>query len=123
MDFQFVSFSILYRAGSRYDGILTDKSQLLFIVIEGLLTVVAGGVSYWIIQDFPDTAKFLSEEERTFVIRRLQSDDQFSAGGENFKMKYVIASLKDIKTWIGSESDFLNHSRVGIELRFCSTIN
>lgn len=33
-------------------------------ILEGLATVVAGLFSYWIIQDFPDTAKFLSEEER-----------------------------------------------------------
>jgi len=72
-------------------------------VLEGLATVVAGAASFWIIQDFPDTAKFLTEAERTVVIRRLQSDDQFSAAGEAFKMKYIFQSLKDWKTWIGSE--------------------
>ena len=73
------------------------------LVLEGLATVVAGAVSFWIIQDFPDTAKFLSEAERTVVIRRLQSDDQFSAAGEKFKFKYIIRSLKDWKTWLGSK--------------------
>ena len=72
------------------------------IVIEGLTTFVAGSISFWIIQDFPDTAKFLTEAERTVVIRRLQSDDQFSAAGEKFKMKYVFKSLSDWKTWIAS---------------------
>jgi glucose/arabinose dehydrogenase len=67
------------------------------------LTVVAGFASFWIIQDFPDTAKFLTEEERTLVIRRLQGDDQFSAAGENFRIKYVIMALKDWKTWLGSK--------------------
>lgn len=33
-------------------------------IIEGLVTIVAALFSYWIIQDFPDTAKFLTEEER-----------------------------------------------------------
>jgi len=65
------------------------------------VTVVAGAASFWIIQDFPDTAKFLTEEERTLVIRRLQADDQFSAAGENLKMKYIWKSLLDWKTWIG----------------------
>lgn len=73
------------------------------LVLEGLLTVIAGAMSFWIIQDFPDTAKFLTEAERTVVIRRLQSDDQYSAAGENFKLKYVFTSIKDWKTWIGSE--------------------
>lgn len=72
-------------------------------ILEGLVTVLAGAASFFIIQDFPDTAKFLTEEERTFVIRRLQEDDQFSAGGEKLKFKYIWQSLLDWKTWVGSE--------------------
>jgi len=33
-------------------------------ILEGLITVVVGGISYFSIQDFPDTANFLSEKER-----------------------------------------------------------
>jgi hypothetical protein len=75
----------------------------MLLVLEGLVTIVAGFFSYWIIQDFPDTAKFLTEAERTVVIRRLQEDDQFSAGGENLRWKYIFQSLLDWKTWLGSE--------------------
>ena len=71
-------------------------------ILEGLLTVVAGVASFFIVQDFPDKAKFLTEEERTFVIRRLQEDDQFSATGEEFRAKYVWQSFLDRKTWICS---------------------
>jgi len=71
-------------------------------IIEGLMTVVAGAASFFIVQDFPDTAKFLKEDERAFVIRRLQEDDQFSAGGEELKWKYIWQSLLDWKTWVGS---------------------
>lgn len=38
-----------------------------------------------------------------WVVRRLQSDFKFSAGGEKFKFKYVKQSLLDWKTWIASE--------------------
>jgi hypothetical protein len=72
-------------------------------ILEGLATIIAGAASFWIIQDFPDTAKFLTEEERTVVIRRLQSDDQFSAAGENLKMKFIKKSFADWKTWLGSK--------------------
>lgn len=74
------------------------------VVIEGLATFLAGAASFWIIQDFPDTAKFLTEVERTAVIRRLQGDDQFSAAGESFKMKYIFKSFLDWKTWVASGS-------------------
>lgn len=71
-------------------------------VIEGLATVLAGIASFWIVQDFPDTAKFLSEAERTVVVRRLQNDDQFSAAGERLRWKYIFQSLLDWKTWVFS---------------------
>ena len=74
------------------------------VVLEGLATVVAGAASFWIIQDFPATAKFLTEAERTVVIRRLQVDNQYSAAGESFKMKYIFKSLADWKTWVASGS-------------------
>ena len=81
------------------------KARLAWIfILEGLITVVAGFMSFWIIQDFPDTAKFLTEAERTVVVRRLQSDDQYSAAGENLRWHYIWASLLDWKTWVGSES-------------------
>jgi len=57
-------------------------------------------LSFWIVEDFPEIAKFLTEPERTFVIRRLKDDGQFSAGGEAFSMKYVWQSFRDPKTWL-----------------------
>jgi len=86
------------------EGIGGKPAWAWIFILEGLATVLAGAASFWIIQDFPDTAKFLSEAERTFVIRRLQGDDQFSAAGEQLKMKYIYKSLLDRKTWIGSMS-------------------
>lgn len=38
-----------------------------------------------------------------FVIRRLQDDMQYSAGGEKFNIKYIWQSLRDWKTWVASE--------------------
>ncbi|KIM44467.1 hypothetical protein M413DRAFT_353864 [Hebeloma cylindrosporum] len=92
---------LLAAAISKMDGIGGKPAWAWIFILEGLATVLAGAVSFWIIQDFPDTAKFLTEAERTVVIRRLQSDDQFSAAGEHFKMKYIIMALKDWKTWLG----------------------
>ena len=74
-------------------------------ILEGLATVVAGFLSFWIIQDFPDSAKFLTDVERTVVIRRLQNDNQHSAGGEKLKMKYIRQSLSDWRTYLTSKQD------------------
>ncbi|KAI8985572.1 MFS general substrate transporter [Trametes punicea] len=92
---------LLAAAISNMDGVGGKPAWAWIFIIEGLVTVVAGFMSFWIIQDFPDTAKFLSESERTLVIRRLQSDDQFSAAGESLRWHYIWRSVLDWKTWVG----------------------
>ncbi|PIL24725.1 MFS general substrate transporter [Ganoderma sinense ZZ0214-1] len=90
-----------WAAISNLDGVGGKPAWAWIFIIEGLATVIAGALSFFIIQDFPDTAKFLTEAERTFVVRRLQSDDQFSAAGESLKWHYIWKSLLDWKTWVG----------------------
>ncbi|KAE9408223.1 MFS general substrate transporter [Gymnopus androsaceus JB14] len=82
------------------NGVGGYASWRWIFILEGLFTVVVAFLSFWIIQDYPETAKFLSEEERTFVIRRLQDDVRLSAAGEKYKKKYIWQSLKDWKTWV-----------------------
>ncbi|KAJ7623132.1 MFS general substrate transporter [Roridomyces roridus] len=92
---------LLAAAISNMEGIGGKPAWAWIFILEGLATVVAGAASYWIIQDFPDTAKFLTDAERAVVIRRLQADDQFSAAGENLQWKYIWKSVLDWKTWVG----------------------
>ncbi len=42
-----------------------------------------------------------------WVVRKLQADMKYSAGGETFKMKYVWQCLTDRQTWLASESQIL----------------
>lgn len=86
------------------DGVGGKPAWAWIFILEGLVTVIASLISFFVIPDFPDTATFLTEEERAFVIHRLQEDDRFSAGGEELKMKYILQSLFDWHTWVGSES-------------------
>ena len=92
---------------SKMDGVGGKPGWAWIFILEGLATVVAGSMSFWIIQDFPDSAKFLTDAERSFVIRRLQTDDQYSAVGEEFKAKYIWQSLSNWKTYVTSKEDFL----------------
>ena len=74
-------------------------------ILEGLATVVLGLISYFMVHDFPDEARFLSRDDRQRVIRRLKEDQQSSAEHEEFKMEYFWASLGDWKTWTVSRID------------------
>ena len=86
------------------DGVGGKPAWAWIFILEGLATVIASLISFFVIPDFPDAATFLTEEERAFVIHRLQEDDRFSAGGEELKMRYIVQSLSDWQTWVGSES-------------------
>lgn len=85
------------------DGVGGKPAWAWIFILEGLATVVAGFLSFWIVQDFPDSAKFLTNAERTVVIRRLQMDDQYSAAGEKFRAKYIWQSFSSWKTYLTSE--------------------
>lgn len=43
-------------------------------ILEGLLTIVVGAASKFWIPDWPETAKFLTEDERTMLVSRLHKD-------------------------------------------------
>ncbi|XP_006454631.1 hypothetical protein AGABI2DRAFT_114372 [Agaricus bisporus var. bisporus H97] len=91
---------LLAAAIANMDGVGNKPAWAWIFILEGLFTVVIGLLSYVVIQDFPHNAKFLSETERVFIIRRLQSDNKLSAGGgETYRFAHVKKSLKDWKTW------------------------
>lgn len=51
------------------------------------------------VHDFPDTATFLSTEDRQRVLRRLEADSQSSSRHEDFSWKPIKDSLTDWKTY------------------------
>lgn len=90
---------LLAAAIAQMDGIGGKRGWAWIFILEGLATVLIGIVSYWLVHDFPDEAKFLSEDDRKRVIRRLKLDNQASANHETFKMTYFWESVKDWKTY------------------------
>lgn len=70
-------------------------------IIEGIITVGFGLLSFFMVHDFPDTATFVNEVDRARVLRRLKEDKQSSAEHEEFKMEYLWAALTDWKMYMG----------------------
>ncbi|KAF7719074.1 MFS-type transporter [Penicillium ucsense] len=93
---------LLAAAIAKMDGIGGKPGWAWIFILEGLLTIVVGVVSFWMVYDFPDEATFLSPDDRARVLRRLAADQQSSAEHEEFKMAYFWASVKDWKTWLGA---------------------
>jgi MFS family permease len=91
---------LLAAAIAQMRGIGGKPGWAWIFILEGLATVIIGIISYWMVHDFPDEAKFLKPEERARVLRRLAEDKQASASHEDFKMDYLYASLLDWKTYL-----------------------
>ena len=90
---------LLAAAIAKMGGIGGKPGWAWIFILEGLATILIGIASYWLVHDFPDDAKFLSDDDRKRVLRRLKADGQSSAEHEEFKMAYFWASVKDWKTW------------------------
>ena len=56
---------LLAAAISNMDGIGGKPGWAWIFILEGLFTVLCAVASFWILEDFPENAKFLSSTERT----------------------------------------------------------
>ncbi|EKM59630.1 uncharacterized protein PHACADRAFT_205855 [Phanerochaete carnosa HHB-10118-sp] len=65
---------LLAAAIGNMDGILGHSGWRWIFILEGLLTSIVGILSFFLISDFPEEAKWLSAEEKDFVKTRLQED-------------------------------------------------
>ncbi|KAJ5388832.1 hypothetical protein N7509_011373 [Penicillium cosmopolitanum] len=68
-------------------------------ILEGLLTVVVSITAYFWVYNYPDTAEFLTEEEREFIQFRLKNDSD-ATRDEAFSWSAVLDAFKDPKTWL-----------------------
>ncbi|TIA56245.1 MFS general substrate transporter [Aureobasidium pullulans] len=65
---------LLAYALAKMDGIGGYSGWRWIFIIEGLLTVIVGIIARFWVCDWPETANFLTEEERTMLTTRLQTD-------------------------------------------------
>ncbi|KAF2854796.1 MFS nicotinic acid transporter-like protein Tna1 [Plenodomus tracheiphilus IPT5] len=95
------SFGGLLAAGiAQMKGVGGKPGWAWIFILEGLVTILVGIASYWMVHDFPAEATFLSPDDRARVLRRLRADQQASATHEEFKVKYFWQSVRDWKTWM-----------------------
>ncbi|KAL1901142.1 hypothetical protein Cpir12675_000631 [Ceratocystis pirilliformis] len=91
---------LLAAAISKMDGIGGKQGWAWIFILEGLLTVIVGLLSFFFVHDFPHEAKFLTDDERARVLYRLSLDNQSSID-EKFQYKFLWQSLTDWKTYVG----------------------
>ncbi|QSZ29145.1 hypothetical protein DSL72_003656 [Monilinia vaccinii-corymbosi] len=90
---------VLAAAILKMDGLGGLHGWAWIFILEGLATTLAGVASFWLIHDFPENARFLSEVDRNRVMRRLQTDQQ-SVGHEKFGAQFIWQAVQDYKMWL-----------------------
>ncbi|KAL4964330.1 major facilitator superfamily domain-containing protein [Aspergillus stella-maris] len=89
---------LLARGISEMDGIGGRGGWAWIFIIEGILTFIIAIASFYVMNDYPDTAKFLNTDEKEEVQRRLKEDR--SSLADEYDMKYFWAAVKDWKIWV-----------------------
>ncbi|KAM5343976.1 hypothetical protein ACJ41O_012513 [Fusarium nematophilum] len=92
---------LLAFAIAKMDGVGGLEGWRWIFILEGILTVLVSISAFFIIADYPGTAKFLSEQERAWVIGRLR--DQYAGNvedSEKFQWKYVWDALTDFQVYL-----------------------
>ncbi|KAI8303814.1 hypothetical protein K4K59_013117 [Colletotrichum sp. SAR11_240] len=100
---------LLAFAISKMDGTGGLEGWRWIFILEGIVTVIVAVFAFWALHDFPETAKFLTEEERAFVVYRLKYQGQVQGKSDNrvqvaeadeFQWKYVWDAFTDWQIWI-----------------------
>ncbi|RDW91011.1 hypothetical protein BP5796_02176 [Coleophoma crateriformis] len=89
---------LLARGIADMDGVGGRAAWSWIFILEGAFTLLVACTAYWIIPDYPATAKFLTKDEVIEVERRLEGDH--NGLSNDFDMKFVFQALKDWKIYV-----------------------
>jgi len=89
---------LLARLINLMDGSAGYEGWRWIFILEGIATVVIAAASFWMLYDYPDTAKFLTPTEKLYMQERIKFDSD-GLSSEN-KKKFIWQGLKDWKIWV-----------------------
>ena len=88
---------LLASAIGKMDGIHGYHAWRWVFILEGLLTCVLSFAAFFLVPNFPEYAEFLSEDERTLVVKRLASDQGTSGLEEKITWQGILEIFGDWK--------------------------
>ncbi|KAG1866149.1 MFS general substrate transporter [Suillus subluteus] len=94
-----VAFGGLLAYGiERMDGIGGLYGWQWIFCLEGIATVLVATFSFFYMHDYPETAKFLTEPERLYIIDMLKKDSSHLSS--RFDTRFIWQATKDYKTYV-----------------------
>jgi MFS family permease len=91
---------LLAYAIAHMDGIAGYSGWRWIFILEGIFTVLVAIASFWLVPDWPETAKFLTEDERALLIRRLALDQE-DANMNHWDKTTARRVFGDVKIYLG----------------------
>ncbi|KAH6855900.1 major facilitator superfamily domain-containing protein, partial [Chaetomium sp. MPI-CAGE-AT-0009] len=88
------------------DGVAGLRGWRWIIILEGIPTLILGIAVWFWFADTPDTAFYLSEEERKLMDLRMRRQIGHTKSSDLMHKKDVYAGLKDWKVWVFSVGQF-----------------
>ena len=88
---------LLASAIGKMDHIRGYSAWRWIFILEGILTCVCSVAAFFLVADFPEDAKWLTENERAFVVRRLAADSGKSGIETRITVSAVLETFKDWK--------------------------
>lgn len=98
---------LLASAIGKMDGLRGYHGWRWIFIIEGTFTCVVALVWFFVIPDFPEDVKWLTEEERAFVQAKLARDVGHSAHSAKIGWRDVVNVFKDCECtlYLGSADE------------------
>lgn len=80
------------------DGIHGLSDWRWIFILEGILTMLIGITAFFFVPDFPEEARWLTDEEREFVMARVGTNE---GGRRSITSGSILAFFMDIKNFLG----------------------
>ncbi|ORX50221.1 MFS general substrate transporter [Hesseltinella vesiculosa] len=78
------------------EGVAGMRGWRWLFIIEGIITFVIGIGSYWVLPDYPQNTKWLTEDERDLAVRRIG----LAPPKEKFDFNGLWSALTEYKVWV-----------------------
>ncbi|ERF68098.1 hypothetical protein EPUS_06909 [Endocarpon pusillum Z07020] len=92
---------LLASAIGNMNGLRGYNAWRWIFILEGLLTCVLSFATYFLISDFPEEAKWLTEEERVYIKERLRTEQGDSKADRRTTFRDIVEVFKDYKIVLG----------------------
>ena len=93
---------LLAAAIGAMQGIRGYSAWRWIFILEGILTCVIAVIAFFLVADFPEDARWLKEDERALVVKRLAADQGESDLARRITWTDVVNAFKDWKMFPGA---------------------